>query len=139
MSAFSDLIQNNWYAAASLLIQLAFLLAGVWFARNLLRGMRASQEQFGALLKLSISGVAGERDPSVAGPKRSLAETSPYWLVPSEIVPPAPAAPEPTQNGPSHFALASRKVLLWLQTPMSHAEVSPLRRVITWLQAPAGN
>jgi hypothetical protein len=137
MSAFSDLFQNNWYALANILVQLLFLIAGVWFARNILKGIRASQEQFGALLKLSITGAAGERDSSVASAKRSLAETSPYWLVPSEIVP--PAAPQPTQSGPSHFVLASRKVLLWLQTPMSHAEVSPLRRVITWLQAPAGN
>jgi len=137
MSAFSDLIQNNWYALANILVQLLFLIAGVWFARNILKGIRASQEQFGALLKLSITGATGERDSSVAGAKRSLAETSPYWLVPSEIVP--PAAPEPTQSGPSRFTLASRKMLLWLQTPMSHAEVSPLRRVITWLQAPAGN
>jgi hypothetical protein len=137
MSAFSDLIQNNWYALANILVQLLFLIAGVWFARNILKGIRASQEQFGALLKLSITGAAGERDSSAAGPKRSLAETSPYWLVPSEIVP--TAVPEPTATGPNRFALASRKVLLWLQTPMSHAEVSPLRRVITWLQAPAGN
>jgi len=137
MSAFSDLLQNNWYAAASLLIQVAFLLAGVWFARNLLRGMRASQEQFGALLKLSITGVAGERDSSVAGAKRSLAEASPYWLVPSEIVP--PAAPEPVERRPSRFTLACHSVVLWLQTPMSGAEVSPWRRVVTWLQAPAGH
>lgn len=137
MSAFSDLIQNNWYALANILVQLLFLIAGVWFARNILKGIRASQEQFGALLKLSITGAAGERDSSVAGVKRSLAETSPYWLVPSEIVP--PAAPEPIATGPSRITLASRKMLLWLQTPMSHAEVSPLRRVITWLQAPAGN
>lgn len=137
MSAFSDLIQNNWYALANILVQLLFLIAGVWFARNILKGMRASQEQFGALLKLSITGVAGERDSSVAGAKRSLAEASPYWLVPSEIVPPAPQ--EPTQSGPSRFVLASRKVLLWLQAPMSSAEASPWRRVVTWLQAPAGN
>lgn len=139
MSAFSDLLQSNWYALASILVQLLFLIAGVWFARNILKGIRASQEQFGALLKLSITGAAGERDSSVAVPKRSLAETSPYWLVPSEIVPPAPAAPEPIATGPSYFVLAGRKVLLWLQTPISHEEVSPLRRVITWLQAPAGN
>jgi len=136
MSAFNDLIQNNWYALANILVQLLFLIAGVWFARNILKGMRASQEQFGALLKLSITGVAGERDSSVAGAKRSLADASPYWLVPSEIVP--PPAPEHTESGPSRLALASRKVLLWLQTPMSSAEASPWRRVITWLQAPAG-
>ena len=137
MSAFSDLIQNNWYALANILVQLLFLIAGVWFARSILKGMRASQEQFGALLKLSITGVAGERDSSVAGAKRSLAEASPYWLVPSEIVPPAP--PEHTESGPGRLGLAGRKVLHWLQTPMSSAQHSPLRRVITWLQAPAGN
>ncbi len=139
MSAFSDLLQNNWYALANILVQLLFLIAGVWFARNILRAMRASQEQFGALLRLSITGTAGERDSSNtnATAKRFKADASPYWLVPSETAP--PAVPEPTESGPGRFAIARRKVTLWLQTPMSSAEVSPWRRVITWLQAPAGH
>jgi len=40
-------IQSNWYALGNLLAQFAFLAAGIWFARKILRTMRASQEQVG--------------------------------------------------------------------------------------------
>ena len=46
----STWIQSNWYELGNLLSQFAFLAAGIWFARKILRTMRASQEQFGALL-----------------------------------------------------------------------------------------
>src|SRR5260221_2025956 len=61
MNEFKPWTQNDWYALGSLLTQLAFLFAGVWFARNILRTMRAFQEQAGALLKLSITRAPGER------------------------------------------------------------------------------
>src|SRR2546428_10400311 len=83
MSDLTALDQNNWYASVSLVIQLAFLIAGVWFARNLLRTMMAFQAQVGAMLKLSITGVTPERHSSSASAKQSVAEVSPYWLVPS--------------------------------------------------------
>jgi hypothetical protein len=137
MADFSALDQSNWYAPASLVIQLAFLIAGVWFARNLLKSMRASQEQMGAMLKLSITGVAGERHSSNAGATRPLTEASPYWLVPSNAD--STGLPEPIASGPSRFAVARRNVVLWLQAPMSSAETAPWRRLITWLQAPTGS
>jgi hypothetical protein len=137
MSDLTALDQNNWYAPASLLIQLAFLVAGVWFARNVLRTMRAFQEQVGAMLKLSITGVTGERHVSSASAKQSLAEVSPYWLAPSETN--TASLPEPIETGPSRVAVARRKMVLWLQAPMSGAEISPWRQIITWLRAPAGS
>ena len=143
MSDLAALDQNNWYAPASLVVQLAFLTAGIWFARNLIRTMRASQEQIGALLKLSITGAAGERNVSNGNAAQSVAEVSPYWLAPSETAA-AAGLPEHIQNGPSlvtvgHFTVARRKMVLWLQAPMSTAGTAPWRRIITWLQAPAGS
>ncbi len=137
MSDLTALDQNNWYAPASLLIQLAFLVAGVWFARHVLRAMRAFQEQVGAMLKLSITGVTGERPLSSASAKQSLAEVSPYWLAPSETE--TAGLLEPIESGPSRVAVARRRMVLWLQAPMSSAETAPWRRIITWLQAPAGS
>jgi len=61
MSEFTDWMQSNWYALGNLLFQFAFLAAAVWFAREMLRTIRASQEQVGALLKLSITGAMTER------------------------------------------------------------------------------
>jgi hypothetical protein len=134
MSDLAALHQNNWYAPVSLVIQLAFLIAGVWFARNLLRTMMAFQEQVGAMLK---SGVTAERHSSSASAKQSLAEVSPYWLVPSETE--TGGLPEPIESGPSRFAVLRRKMVLWLQAPMSNAGMAPWRRIITWLQAPTGS
>jgi hypothetical protein len=137
MSDLTALDQNNWSASASLVIQLAFLIAGVWFARNLLRTMMTFQEQVGAILKLSITGVTAERHSSSASAEQSLAEVSPYWLVPSETE--TGGLPEPIEGGPSRFAVLRRKMLFWLQAPMSSAGMAPWRRIITWLQAPTGS
>ena len=120
-------MSDNWYAPASLVIQLSFLIAGVWFARNILRTMRASQEQLGAMLKLSSMGVTAERHSSTASANQSFTAESPYLLIP------------PTESGPGRFAVARRKIALWLQAPMSSSETAPWRRIINWLQAPAGS
>jgi len=134
MSDLSALAQNNWCALASLVIQLAFLIAGVWFARNILRTMRASQEQLGAMLRLSITGATGEQHLSNGSAKRSLTEVSPYWLAPSETG--TDGRSESIERGPRRIAVA-RKMALWLQAPMSSADAALWRRIITWLQAPA--
>jgi hypothetical protein len=130
-------MSDNWCAPASLAIQLSFLIAGVWFARNILRTMRVSQEQLGAMLKLSITGVTAERHSSTASANQFLAADSRYWLVASENE--AAGLPQPTKSGPGRFAVARRKMVLWLQAPMSSTETAPWRRIITWLQAPAGS
>lgn len=137
MNDLSALDQSHWLAPASLLIELAFLIAGVWFARNILKTMRAFQEQIGALLKLSITGAAADRSLSGAAAAPSLAEANPYWLAPSEST--APNSLQPTETGAGRIALARRKMVLWLQAPMTNSQTAPWRRIITWLQAPAGN
>src|SRR5438552_18995995 len=104
-------MSDNWYAPANLVIQLSFLIAGVWFARNILRTMRASQEQLGAMLKLSITGVTGERHLSSGSAKQSLTEVSPYWLAASETE--AAGLPQPTESDPDRFAVVRRKIALW--------------------------
>ena len=132
----STWIQSNWYELGNLLAQFAFLGAGVWFARKILRTMRASQEQVGALLKLSVTGgPPTERPSSSVIAERTLAGASPYWLTPSEI--PPVSEPEPQVNGPSRWVVAWHKLVVWLQMPMSSGEVAPWRKVVRWLQAPA--
>jgi hypothetical protein len=73
MSEFSDWLQNNWIDLARLGVQTAILLAIVRYGRRVLAAVRASQEQIGALLKLSVAdGVSekreqlGETEPVVA-------------------------------------------------------------------------
>ena len=129
MNEFSPWTQGNWYALGNLLTQLGFLLAAVWFARNIIKAMRAFQEQIGALLKLSITAPPAERH-SVA------ADASPYWLTPAEA--PAAAPAEPVQSGPGRLTIAWHRVGHWLREPMKPSEILPLRRIIRWLQAPTG-
>jgi hypothetical protein len=130
-------IQSNWYALGNLVAQFAFLAAGIWFARKILRTMRASQEQVGALLKLSVTGAVAERPSSSVIAERTLAGASPYWLTPAEPTP--SVLSEPAEMGPTRWEVARRSALEWLQAPMSSADVVPWRRVVRWLQAPAGN
>jgi len=130
-------MSDNSYAPANLIIQLLFLIAGVWFARSILRTMRASQEQVRAILKLSITGVTAGQNSSTVSTYQPLAAESPYCLKTSETE--AADLPQPRESGPGRFTIARRKVALWLQTPMSRSETAPWRRVINWLQAPAGS
>src|SRR5712664_956629 len=60
MSEMSDWFQNNWIDLARLLVQGAILAAVVRYGRKLLATLRASQEQVGALLKLSVSSVSSD-------------------------------------------------------------------------------
>jgi hypothetical protein len=136
MNEFTTWMQSNWYALGNLLSQFAFLAAGIWFARKILRTMRASQEQVGALLKLSVTGAMQERHSSSIAAERSFASVSPYWLTPTEV--PPVVTPEPQESGPSRWSIARHHAALWLKTPMSSGEAAPWRKALKWLQAPAG-
>ena len=132
---------KDWYALGSLIAQIGFLVAAVWFARNFLSTMRAFQEQIGALLKLSITASPADRQSPNSTARNVLAEGSPYWLPPS---PPATAnaavdSREAVERGPNLFVVGFGRMLHWLREPMGSARVSYRRRVINWLQAPAGH
>jgi hypothetical protein len=137
MNEFATWMQSNWYSLGNLISQVSFLIAGIWFARKTLKTLRASQEQFGALLKLSVTGTLTERQSPSAAVGRVLADASPYWLTPSETAP--PLAAEPVEPGPSRWAVAWHSTVLWLRAPMTSGEAVAWRRVIRWLQAPAGS
>lgn len=137
MNELNSWTTGNWYAIGSLVIQFAFLIAGVAVARDFLRTVRGFQEQVGALLKLSITSAPAELN-SADNSRRSVAEASPYWLAPAE--PQAAVAPTLTNSfTTSRFVVARRSIALWLQAPMRSSGVAPWRRLIHWLQAPAGS
>jgi hypothetical protein len=130
MNEFNSWTEINWYALGSLLAQFAFLAAGVWFAHNFLRTIRAFQEQLGALLKLSITGNSPEPQAASANERRSF-EAGPYWLAPETH---AAGIAQHAASGPS----AWHHMIHWLQEPMHSSEVSAWRRAMHWLQAPTG-
>jgi hypothetical protein len=125
---FSDWIQNNWYEAGSLFIQFAFVTAAIWFARRILKTMRASQEQVGALLRLSVSDAIGERARSSPSGDFSLKAEAPAFSV-----------LEAAESDAGRSAGVLSRTGEWLQTPMGNGGPGPLRRMIRWLQEPAGN
>jgi hypothetical protein len=136
MSELNFWTTGNWYAIGSLVIQLACLVAAVSFARGFLRTLRGFQEQVGALLRLSITATASELN-SPESARRSAAEANPYWLAPETRAASAPTLSDTVTA--SRFVVARRSVALWLQAPMRSSSVAPWRRVINWLQAPAGS
>jgi hypothetical protein len=136
MNELNALDQNYLFASSRLFIQLSFLIAGVCVALNILKTLRAFQEQIGALLKLSITGATSDRSVSTSSAAPSLAESSPYWLAPSGSETAAP--PQLAERGPNRIVVARRKMVLWLQAPMTSTQPAPWRRIVSWLQAPAG-
>ena len=55
MDQIANWMQSNWYELGSLTAQFTFLFAGLWFAAKILKTMRATQEQMGALLRISMT------------------------------------------------------------------------------------
>lgn len=163
-------IQNNWYEFGTLIAEFSFVFAAIWFARKVLKTLRASQEQVGALLKLSVSDGLNERKPNGALAHSPTPYVSSDWPAHklSDELSGRPAASTPILSTPasepivstpnstpyvaapltlpeeehrgSHLAAAGRGVIRWLNTPMaSSTGPSPLRKMVHWLQAPAGH
>jgi hypothetical protein len=138
MNEVTAWMQSNWYELGTLVAEFVCLTVGIWFARKILRTLRASQEQVGALLKLSVAGGATDRQSPNAAPDRpSVVAASPYWLTPSETA--SAGSPEHAESAPPQLATHKNGLIVWLQTPMSSGGVAPWRKAIRWLQSPAGS
>jgi len=77
MNDFMDWFQNNWIDLARLLVQCAILAAVLRYSRKLLATLRASQEQVGALLKLSVSDAMGDRAAAAHEPAKQFEPSLP--------------------------------------------------------------
>jgi hypothetical protein len=84
MSGFGSGTQSEWYAAGMLLMQLAFLVGGMWFASNFLKTIRGFQEQVGALVKLSVTGAPAEQREATTIARQTLGEGSFTWELPAK-------------------------------------------------------
>ncbi len=134
MNEIGNWMQIHWYELGILLVQSAFLTAAVWFARKILKTMRASQEQLGALLKLSLSDALSEPVKAGAASHRSTPYVMAEWPTVAEA--PAFTLPEIEPRG-RRPAAACRGLLCWLQAPMTTHGLAPWRKAVRWLQAPA--
>jgi len=103
MNGFSDWFENNWIDLARLLVQMAIFAAIVRYGRKLLATLRASQEQVGALLKLSVSDTAQAVQPAPAPEpepsKRFEPRAAKIWEPEPQPTPEPEAEPEPVFAG----------------------------------------
>ncbi len=137
MTDFGDWFQRNWYQLGSFFVQFGFLFAAIWFADKVLKTLRASQEQVGALLKLSVSGSSVERQVEAPIPPRA-AEPSTYWLAPNLSQPVTTHVAQ--EENPIHLVSSGPGFVGWLKTPMRITNgQSSFHRVLRWLQSPASN
>jgi hypothetical protein len=100
MTEFGDWLQNNGIDLARLAIDCVILVIVARFSRSLLRTLRASQEQLGALLRLSLSD-GGEQASSLHGASEQAFPDS----IPAPVFSPerafAPMAPAPAYQSSS--------------------------------------
>jgi hypothetical protein len=99
-------IQSNWYELGSLIAQFTFLFAGLWFAQKILKTMRASQQQFGALLRLSMCEGLEER-PNESEATHNATPSMAVSAMPSPIID-RPAAPTHVSTSYAAFEKAPR-------------------------------
>ena len=138
MNEITAWIQSNWYELGNLSVEIVFLSTGIWFARKILRSIRASQEQVGALIRLSVGGAVPERQVPSAAAERPAATAGSYWLTASESAPADQAAPVETSLSP--ILSAGHGLVGWLNTPMMKSSgTAPWRKAINWLRSPAGS
>lgn len=102
MNETMNWMQNNWYELGSLTGQFAFLFAGLWFAVKILRTMRATQQQMGALLRLSMTDGLEDRSKinDAADEINDTAHEPAPSVVAGSMFSPAMERPTPSTSSP---------------------------------------
>lgn len=158
MSDFGAWIQNYWSELGSLLALCGIFAAVVWYGRKILRTMRASQEQIGALLKLSVADGVAERTPQARFEASVEPAPALHSLtgIPDRISPQRAAfQPSASEGSVSTAAIFEEAegvgigtrvaaffgaVTRWFRAPIRRTRrVVPRNRVMRWLQTPAGS
>ncbi len=145
MNGISDWFENNWIDLARLVVQLAIFAGVVRYGRKLLATLRASQEQVGALLRLSVSSDTAAVQPARTPEPRERFEPPSVNIREPEPEPQPEPEPEPVFAGsysrPSYAAERQQSLggrLMGAQAPVFAA---PAQRVESasltpWVSAP---
>ncbi len=107
MNEITNWMQNNWYELGSLFAQFTFLLAGLWFARRILNAMRATQQQFGALLRLSMTDGLEERAKASEMPHEAISGAG-ASVVANSVLSPVMDRPTALTRSSSSYAAFER-------------------------------
>jgi hypothetical protein len=116
MDQIANWMQNNWYEFGSLVGQFTLLFAGLWFAGKILSALRATQQQMGALLRLSMTGGLDEHSKIEEGPQVGEANHEP---VPSVVAGPMLS---PAMERPASYSAFERPARV--ATPSLSSELS---------------
>jgi hypothetical protein len=128
-----DELASQWYQVGSLFIQIGFLIVAVWSVRTIAKSIRASEEQMGALLRLTLSGVRSEDN---AGTNvRPIPDPFDGWPEATHATIHVAMEKNEKEGRRSMFA----GLIGWLREPMATSGIGQWRRLVRWLQAPAGN
>jgi hypothetical protein len=137
MSEMNAGVANDWSGLATLLVLCLILAAVVWYGRKVLSALRVSQEQVGALLKLTIGDAIPEKSSrsglwfEPAGALHSLTG------VPHSADPRAAVLPEAQTPGIGRQRVEfAQGVIRWLRAPIRRNPNRPSGRLIRWLEAP---
>jgi hypothetical protein len=149
MNGINDWFENNWIDLARLLVQLAIFAALVRYGRKLLATLRASQEQVGALLRLSVSSDTAAERPAPPQPRERFEAPSVNIREPERRLEPEPepeSEPEPVFAGgysrPSYAAEREQSLggrLMGAQAPAFSAPAQRMESpsLTPWVSAPA--
>ena len=125
MNDITTWMQSYWYEFGSLFAQFAFLIAAMWIGRKILKSMRATQQQFGALLRLSMTD--GPRNSYNQDERSRLSEIAPEAMPParsSVVASPmfSQVAERPATNGSTSYVAFEKPYLA--EAPSLSDEVS---------------
>ena len=100
MDQIINWMQNNWFELGTLVGQFTLLFAGLWFAGKILETMRATQQQMGALLRLSMSNGLEERSNAREAARQAISDAA------HEPAPSVEASSmfSPTQERPTSYS-----------------------------------
>ncbi|HKW61740.1 MAG TPA: hypothetical protein VJN89_04275 [Candidatus Acidoferrum sp.] len=100
MDQIINWMQNNWFELGTLVGQFTLLFAGLWFAGKILSTMRATQQQMGALLRLSMSNGLEERS-NIDETEQQTISGAAHETTPSVV---ASSMFSPTQERPTSYS-----------------------------------
>src|SRR5215472_1318752 len=113
MDQIINWMQNNWFELGTLVGQFTLLFAGLWFAGKILNTMRATQQQMGALLRLSMSNGLEER-ANVSEAARQTISDAAHVPTPGVV---ASSIFSPTQERPTTHSAFEKPPLAEMPTP----------------------
>src|SRR5215472_11298634 len=100
MDQIINWMQNNWFELGTLVGQFTLLFAGLWFAAKILDTLRATQQQMGALLRLSMTNGLEDRSKIDETARQPISDAA-HEPTPSTV---ASSIFSPTQERPTSYS-----------------------------------